>query len=316
MKPFFYTISCLILLNACTKVITVDIPDPKEEIVVEGFIEPNQPPFVTLTRNQPYFGGFDLNDIESYFVHDARVIISSGNDSVELTEWCVDDFDEEYQHEIAAALGYDFDDSLDVPNLCTYTIPDLYDYLIYGTAEFLGEIRKKYNLYIEAEGKVLTAHTTIPDLVPLDSLSFRPHADESKDSLVTLYCHFDEPDTLGNFLRYWTQRNSEPMYAPVAQSTFDDKLFNGQTFSLPLERGQDPQDDLDFDTYSYFWRGDTAVVKWSTIDKAHYDFWHTLESDGGDTPFSAPTRIKSNITGGIGIWGGYGTFLDTLYIPD
>src|SRR5690606_16825761 len=112
----------------------------------------------------------------------------------------------------------------------------------------------------------------------------RPHPDTRKDSLVSVYINFKDPDTLGNFYRYFTQRNDEPLYAPVTSSAYDDIVVNGQFISLPLERGQSRQADFDGNTYGYFWRGDTVTLKWCTIDNPSYDFWNTLENDGGDSP--------------------------------
>ena len=63
--------------------------------------------------------------------------------------------------------------------------------------------------------------------------------------------------------------------------------------------------------------GDTVTVKWANIDSRTYDFYNTLENDGGGSPFSSPLRIKSNVTGdsAIGVWAGYGARYYTLVIP-
>ena len=50
-----------LLFTACTKDITVDLPDYPEQLVVEGTIEPGVPPIVILTRTQSYFAPTDLN---------------------------------------------------------------------------------------------------------------------------------------------------------------------------------------------------------------------------------------------------------------
>jgi hypothetical protein len=43
------------------------------------------------------------------------------------------------------------------------------------------------------------------------------------------------------------------------------------------------------------------------VDYPHYQFWFTLEADraSNGNPFGFPTTIRSNINGGLGIWGGY-----------
>jgi hypothetical protein len=179
----------------------------------------------------------------------------------------------------------------------------------------VGKLNQTYFLQITTEDKVLTSQTTIPGLVPLDPLTWQPHPDSKKDSLVSVYINFKDPDTLGNFYRYSTQRNQEPFYYPLSASVYDDKLVNGQRISLPLERGMSQNAQIDNDTYGYFWKGDTVTLKWTNIDLASYNFWRTLENDGGDSPFSSPVVIKTNINGGLGIWCGYATDYATLVIP-
>ena len=162
---------------------------------------------------------------------------------------------------------------------------------------------------------MLTATTVIPDLLVLDSLYYEPHENPDADSLVQLVAKFNDPDTIGNYIRFFTQRNSEEMYAAFA---FDDRFFNGEALTFPIQRAEGPDAEFDADTYCYFGKGDTAIVKWTSITKATYDFWNTLDyetNSGG--PFGAATVIKSNVTGGLGIWGsadpvGFGTILPWL----
>lgn len=306
----------LLLVVSCTKNITVDLPQPESQVVVEGIIENDVPPYVLLTQNAPYFGDIDLNDLESYFVHGAMMKVTTDDDSVMLVEYCVQDFPEAVQRELAQAIGFSFDDSSDVPNVCMYSVPNIINYYLYDdTSVFMGKVGKKYDLTIDVMGEQLTASTTIPGLLPI-GLSLRPHDDPDADSLMTVLITFDDPDTSGNFMRYFTKRNDESFYPPLSSSAFDDNLVSGGVVTLPLERGQPKNSEIDFDVYGYFWKGDTVTIKFAGIDKAHYDFWHTIESDGGDSPFSAPVQIKSNINGGLGVWGGYGATYTTIIIPE
>lgn len=273
------------LFYSCTTDITVDLPDPKEQLVVEGYIEQDAAPYILLTRNSPFFGNIDLNDVEQYLVHDAIVTVTDGIATDTLEEVCFD------------VTSGDR----------TFTV------CFYVAQNMKGELNRKYDLRVEAEGKVLTATTMIPGLLELDSLYYEPHENPNVDSLVQLVAAYDDPDTVGNYIRFFTQRNSEPMYAAFA---FDDLFFNGETLTFPVQRAEDPDTDYDADTYGYFWKGDTAIVKWTSITKATYDFWNTLDyetNSGG--PFGSATVIKTNIHGGLGIWGGYAAFYDTLYIP-
>jgi hypothetical protein len=306
----------VMMLSSCTKDITVDLPDPEQKIVVEGYIQNGVPPFVLLTRNAAFFGDLNVNDLSAYFVHDAVIKVNDGSDTVTLSEFCIAGLPDTVKRQFARAFGFEFSDTVDVPNICIYTIPNILQYYLYhDTTVFRGQIAHSYGLNVEADGKKLTAHTYLPGLVPIE-LSFVPHDDPNNDTLVTVQTTFTQPDTPGNFVRYFTQRNSEPMYTPMSAASFDDNLFHGAQYTFPIERGQSKTGEIDFDTYGYFWRGDTVVVKWAQMDKQSYDFWHTIENDGGDNPFSSPVRIKTNISGGgLGVWCGYGAYLDTIIIP-
>src|SRR6185295_18110121 len=130
------------------------------------------------------------------------------------------------------------------------------------------------------------------DLVVFDSLWAEPHENPDVDSLYQVKATYHDPDTIGNYVRFSTKRNDEDFF-PVFH--IDDAFINGQTFTLPLQRGQDPDAEYDPDTYGYFWLGDTVITKWASINKATYDFWNTLDyetNSGG--PFGSATVIKSN----------------------
>jgi hypothetical protein len=85
-----------------------------------------------------------------------------------------------------------------------------------------------------------------------------------------------------------------------------------------LPAGFRKADTIDRETFGYFYKGDTVVVKWSSIDKKTYEFWNTLEFSYGTTgnPFSSPVEVNGNISNGaLGVWAGYGNAFDTLIIP-
>ena len=69
------------------------------------------------------------------------------------------------------------------------------------------------------------------------------------------------------------------------------------------------------DISGYFWKGDTVVLKWSNIDYQTYDFFYTLENDGSGNPFANQVKVKSNVTGGIGVFAGYATRYYSIKVP-
>lgn len=300
-------------LISCEKEITVNLPKPSEQIVVEGYIENDLPPYVYLTKNSPYFGDFDVNDLSKYFVKGARIVVSTETDSVELVEYSselIQLLPEEERLALSQFFGLPLDTNFQLPNISVYTIP--------LESEFVGEFGKTYRLKIEVDGKVLTSSTTIPQPVSFQSLWTVPHPNPQYDSLVELKGRLKDPDTLGNFYRYFTRKNSQN-YTKGFQTVFDDLLYNGREFDIQIPYGWErfaEDQEFDFNTFGFWNKKDTCYVKLCVIDKAHYDFWRTLENELGNqgSPFGTFTRIRTNIKGGIGIWGGYASSV-SVYTP-
>jgi hypothetical protein len=285
-------LSLLLIVVACEKTIEIDLPEPREYLVVHGQIEPDSFAYVSLSRNSPYFDPINLQLVASLLVNGALVTVSADGiiDTLEPTF--------NFQH---------------------FTLFN------YKGTKIKGEIGKSYTLRVQNADYDLEAVTTIPDFLPLDSLWHRSRADLIREAgqfqptardeeLVSLYFRYPDPPELGNYVRGFTKRNSEQQWSSDFNSIYSDDLVNGQTVDFVLRRGKEAylfNDSLTFEEFGYFERGDTIQVKWSAIDKAHYTFWLTINSarGGSGNPFATPTIVATNIRGkkgrGLGIWGGY-----------
>jgi hypothetical protein len=316
----------VILTSSCSKDIDIDIPEGAKQVVVEGTIENDRPPFVILTKSQKFFDAINPNDLSNYFVHGASMkVTGSDGTETELVEMCLQSLNlpAEQAKLVLDALGFTSLDSTQVPDVCIYTVPDVVNYFITGNCSFMGKERTTYNLQINAPGFSnptdsirLSATTYIPTAIGIDSLGLKEHTNpDYRDSMMAVYAYVTVPDTFGNFVRFMTKRNDEPFYKPFGGTVYDDRLFVGLSLGLPIERGQAPNAEFDINTDSYFWKGDTVIIKWSNIDTRTYDFFYTLENDGGDSPFSSPVKIKSNISNGLGIWAGYATKYYGIKVP-
>src|ERR1700741_679786 len=67
-----------LLLFSCTKNIDVKIPDYRQQLVVEGSIEPGVKPAVYLTYSMPYFGDNSTSNLSSFAVKNALVTVNDG----------------------------------------------------------------------------------------------------------------------------------------------------------------------------------------------------------------------------------------------
>lgn len=293
------TIYILLLLTSlglmsCEKEIDIDLPPPIQGYVIDGMIESNSHPRITISRNIPYFEEINLNDIQTLadiFVTEAQVYVSDGI----ITDSLVFTIDQNYFPPVAFV----------------------------GTNPLLkGEIGKTYYLTAIIGEDTLTSQTTIQALVPLDSIYWKPDGD--KDSLGFGWGWINEPASQTNYYRLFCKRQGYPYY--VDGGTLDDRLINGLSTSFTFRRPRPlpsylSTDDDNLSTPSeergYFKRGDTISVKFCTIDLPAYDFIRTYDAAGGSfgNPFSGPTFVKSNITGGFGGFVGYGVTNYTYIVP-
>jgi len=287
----------LFFLAACEQEFIPDTPNASDQLVVEGYIEAGErptPPYLTLTRSVTFFEEFDTEDFNENFVSGARVRVSDGQDTVELSELCLNELNDQQKQLASEFFGLPVD-SLGF-NFCLYT--DL-------TFSMQGEAGKTYELWVEAEGQSLYAQTSIPPHVPVDAFAFREVPGEPVDTLARLVGLISDPGGRADFYRYQVGINDGPIISPAA-SVVDDRLFNGQTFEFPLFRPEPRGNpEIELETFGLYTVGDTVEVKWMNIDEAQYDFWNTLEfNTANQGPFSSYTLVESNVVGGLGVWGG------------
>jgi hypothetical protein len=292
MNKLLYIITFFVIICgfiACEKNVTVEIPETEELLVVEGYIETGTQPIVLLTKSLPFFGHINSNDILVNSITGATVIIDNGTVS----------------------------DTLD-------QIPG---YGIYTSTSMTGETGKTYRLTIITGDKTLTAETTIPNPVKLDSVWWKP--DGNRDSLGFAWAHLTDPDTLNNCYRWFARRINhyttgsdsgdvkDSIFIAPLGSVFDDKYINNKSFDFNFPRGNanySTKEDDNNDERFYFKRGDTIVLKFTSIDRAHFKFWRSEETQVGNNgnPFGSPAPVYGNINGGLGIWGGYSPAFDTI----
>lgn len=279
----------LLSINACEKNVTVEIPGAESLIVVEGYIETGKNPFVVLSKTLPFFGTINTSTVFQQTLQGAIVIVSDGTTTDTLKQ---------------------------IPGIGVYT-----------STNISGQELKTYTLRVEVDGKLLTASTSIPAAIALDSVWFKVSG--TRDSLGFAWAHLTDPDTLGNHYRWFAQRINKYTYGPEigrmkdsiliapSGSVFEDKFINGKSFDLGYNRGNmrnSNKTDDNNDEKFFFKTNDTIVVKFCTLDRQHFEFWRTEETQisNNGNPFAAPAPVIGNIEGGLGIWGGYASTFDTI----
>jgi hypothetical protein len=296
---FAFIVSCSFVfsLASCEKEVNIDLNTGPPKLVIEGQIENDGFPFVVLTKSVGYFSTIDLSLLENNFVHGAVIKVSDGIKTVTLKEYSLD---------------------TGVNNLNKFYFYSI-DFADTIANKFTGITEKYYSLTVEYEGKTYESITKIPSVRGVDSMWFQaPKEQVEVPDAVILVAKFTDPDTPGNFLRYFTRRNNE-FFLPGISSVYPDDLVNGTTIdSLVLEAGYNRSKNVNRDSLGYFFKGDTVTLKWCSIDKSVYDFYRTYEYATGTigNPFASPVSVLTNIKGGaLGIWAGYGAKYKTAVVP-
>lgn len=277
-----------------------------EEFVVEGFVEAGENSnraYVIITRSIPFLQEINAEIIENLFVDNALVVVDDGANQVQFSKICLNELPMEIRMSITDQLGL-IADSIDV-NICFYL--DLFDELDRSPG-------KNYTLNADVDGHQISGTTYIPEVSTLDSLWFQETPGVSIDTLAELWATINDDPNEVNFYRFLSGSPNGGYQAPFTSVT-DDVFFDGQKFDFPLAKAQDRDDDFDPETFGFFKVGDTINIRWLSIDKAHYDFWLTYEYIlNAQGPFASYVRVKHNVEGALGVWGGYGVDFHTLVV--
>lgn len=290
MKSLLTLFILSFLLISCEKNIDFDLKNADDVLVVDAQIESGQPPMVVLTKSLDYFGAINPAILANSFVHGADVTMSNGTLTHKLKEY-------------------------------TVPLPNGYSISYYGidssslATAFIGEFTKRYDLSIKTDGKDYTAHTTIPALTKFpDSLWFKPAPPNVDTSRRVLMTKVTDPPGLGNYIRYFTKRNSGN-FLPGLNSAYSDEVVDGTTYTAQVDQGVDRNASLPTGDENFFTRGDTVTFKLSNIDRATYTFWSTWEFSQTSigNPFSQPGKVLGNISNGaLGAFCGYANWFGTV----
>ncbi len=290
MKQLFSLIILSAFFFSCEKDINFNLKYAEPVVVVDAQVENGQAPVVALSKSLSFFSAISAEILTNSFIHNADVIMSNGTVTHKFKEYTV-----------PLGNGYFiYYYGIDSSNLAT---------------AFVGEFNKQYNLIIKVDGKVYTSSTTIPALTKVfDSLWTKPAPANVDTSKRLLMVRAIDPPGLGNYIRYYTKKNSE-RFLPGFNSVFNDEIVDGTTYQGQVDPGVDRNLPAPTGDAKFFARGDTISFKLSNIDKASFTFWNTWEFNQQSigNPFSQPGKVIGNISNGaLGAFCGYASQVGTI----
>ena len=328
-----YWILITILLFGCTEEIDIPVTNNNSNIVVQGMIEKGEPAKILLTTNFTFNQQFSTQSIlEQNVINDAEVIITNSDGlSEELS--LVPELPNEIEEYFPALSGLNIYPS------------DTYVYNYSGDI-IKGEEGESYLLEITRGDEYVWSITTIPTLIPIieDDIQYirRPTDEDDDDAGCYAYARIpiQDADTIGNCWQISSKRCWDKSYTSMAggeEGLYNDEYINGWTTPIDIypgigfwesydEEDDNNQDDPCFETVidgcsgatDAFWSvGETFDLKFSTLDRASWDFWVSLLNNNPGNPFGSPSQAKSNINGGFGVFSGMSSqHLIELTIPE
>ena len=247
MRKIVYYIALVLLISSCEKVVNIDLNEANPKIIVDAIVVDTGnglgSAVVRLSWSSSFYEDNSFTPIENATIH--------------MTD--------------PRGKVYDF---YEYPNeKGVYHNPTLY-------ATYMGD---EFKLEIEAEGEKLSAVSTLPRFVKIDSLTiapfvFGPHGGDG----FVVQCHFMDPPNEKNY--YYLKL--------IINDTVQTDYFIGSDDAIDGKR-------VDYVFFQHsITNGAFVVVQLYTIDEVAYDYFRVLQQDESSGGMSAaPGNPVSNIQG-------------------
>jgi hypothetical protein len=280
-KAHIFLMMILLAGSSCNTLPELNVSEPDDLIVIDGWIEQGDQARVMLTANSPYFTTIDSASIRDLVLSRAKATLTDG-----------------------------FDTEVLILRKDTNYFPPFY----YAGNTLFGDTGRTYAMTVDFGGKTAMVQTTIPPSVPIDALEFK--LAEEEDSLGYVEITFTDPADQKNYYRIMTRRKGiDNRYISSFIMAINDQYFSGETIRFSLYRA--PESFLASSGSDYYHVNDTVIVKLLTMDEASFRFWYSYQEEviNAANPFaSSLVDLESNVAGdGLGVFSGYGVSIDTLY---
>ena len=159
---------------------------------------------------------------------------------------------------------------------------------VYISSDISGLPFHTYHLSVTVDGTEYAAYSTMPQPVPLDSVTFALNTDFNNHKEINAIVNFRDPPGLGNYYRFIEYLDGSQLPDTFV---FEDRLSDGRYIEQPL-----------YNDSNYLHRGDTLQVKMYCVDKSDYLYFYSLiqaTADGSTGYMSAtPANPVTNLSNG------------------
>ena len=255
------------------------LSETDSRLVLEGWIEDGKFPVVLLSTAVPVSTeSQNLESLQDHIVRWGKVTISDGEKEVILTGGPDDRFIPPYS---------------------------------YTTARMRGQAGKTYTIKAEYDAHVITSTTVIPARKELDYI----RSEEVLPGKYRLVAGLQDDSSEKNYYKFFVRRSGkDSTYMSSFLGLVNDDVLSDGVNEIGVYNGMSVRDD---DFNQYFEEGDVVSVRFSTIDEESWKYWSDFEeiqSLARNPFFPVSNTIKSNVSGGLGYWAGYGSSYYTVPI--
>jgi len=272
MKHIFLTIAAIVLtLLACSD---DDNSSEEQQVVVEGWIEDGEFPVVKLSSTIPLTDKYQsLDSLGRYILRWQRITISDGSQTVTLSG----KIDERY-----------------------------FPPYIYTTTDMRGQTGRTYRLTIHrTDMPDITAETTIPESVPIDS--FSTEIFDGNPTRRSIYAHTTIPPYPVTYYKVFTRQKAE------SQDYLSSFLGVMRSDMIPADGRisvQPGRTNFEKNYIPYYNVGDTVFVRFAQIDSISYEYWRSFEdmlSLSRNSLFPTTKNMPGSLPDALGYWQGLGS---------
>ncbi len=317
-KKYFLIFFLPLLILSCEKSIELELNNNEESIVVEGYIEPNLPAYVFLSKSESFFDEINEDEINNLFIKDAEITIIR----------------DDGERRILTHISQEISDSIaNYLNIMDIEIPFYSIYIdLDPSFEDFNKTNHSYKLSIEIDNKLITANTFMPPSLDIDSVWCICGTDPNSLNDCYIWVLINDPDSLGNILyaqyRRYDGENIDKSFRICSRFIRRDNLWNGEKHSTYFSRsGVLLNEDSNGGQLPFYaertengeqLKRDKVIFKISQINNATYLFLRSkkMQQELYNNPFSEPINLINNIEGGIGVFSAYGALYYDISIED
>ena len=262
----------LVACVCCFSFVDIRLSEAESELVLEGWIEEDGFPVVLLSTSVPVTtGSKDMESLQEHIVRWGKVVISDGDKEVVLTGGPDERFIPPYS---------------------------------YTTAKMRGQAGKTYTLKAEYKDRRITASTTIPQSKELEYL----RTEQVSPGKYKIVAGMKDDSSGKDFYKFFVKREGkDSAYMSSFRGLVNDEVLTDGVNEVSVYNGISVRES-DFD--QYFEEDDVVYVRFSTMDEASWIYWdgfEEIQSLSRNPFFPVSNAIRSNVTGGLGYWAGYGS---------